>query len=635
MAPLLRQGLVLLLLCVGVSVVVDGSVVTQRSTTGIVVEGTVIDATGATLPGVTVTLQQSGKSVAGTTTSDKGTFTLPNLRPGTYTLVLSLSSFKTKSQSITLTAERPRLALPPITLEIGATTETMTVQAASPVVDTKKTTTASVYGLSSAVFASDQFQAIPSPRNTEAYASIVSNTFKRTADNPLSTFAADVDTASYSNVRRFLKDGSLPPTDAVRVEELVNYFRFSYPEPSSGQPISITTEIGDCPWAPRHKLALVGIRARAIDDRRAPRRNFVLLIDVSGSMDSPDKLPLVKTGLRMFVDTLRDDDRVGIVVYAGASGVALPSTRASERAAIHAAIEELRPGGSTNGAAGIQLAYDIARANFVKAGVNRVILATDGDFNVGVTSLNQLVSLIERERESGVFLSVLGVGTGNLKDETMEMLADKGNGNYAYLDSLFEAQRVLVKEGGATLETVAKDVKFQIEFNPAAVDEWKLVGYENRVLAHEDFNDDKKDGGELGAGHTVTVLYEIVPAGEAPAGEVAAQPRVDPLRFQRTSLTAEARTGDWLTVKVRYKQPDGAVSALMTAAARSSATELAHLPLAAAVAEFGLLLRDTQAPADRWNALSTRVHALLAGRDRPASGDFSEMVDLARALRRK
>ena len=633
MAPLLRQGLVLLLLCVGVTVVVDGSVVTQRSTTGIVVEGTVIDASGATLPGVTVTLQQSGKNVATTTTREKGTFTLPNLRPGTYTLVLSLSSFKTKSQSITLTAERPRLALPPITLEIGAMTESMTVQAASPVVDSKKTTTASAWNLEGGVV--DQFHVVPSPRNSEAYASIVSNTFKRTTDDPLSTFAADVDTASYSNVRRFLKDGSLPPTDAVRVEELVNYFRFSYPEPSSGQPISITTEIGDCPWALRHKLALVGIRARAIDDRRAPRRNFVLLIDVSGSMNSPDKLPLVKTGLRMFVDTLRDDDRVGIVVYAGASGVALPSTRASERAAIHAAIEELRPGGSTNGAAGIQLAYDIARENFVRGGVNRVILATDGDFNVGVTSLNQLVSLIERERESGVFLSVLGVGTGNLKDETMEMLADKGNGNYAYLDSLFEAHRVLVKEGGATLETVAKDVKFQVEFNPAAVDEWKLVGYENRVLAHEDFNDDKKDGGELGAGHTVTVLYEIVPAGEAPAGEVAAQPRVDPLRFQRTSLTAEARTGDWLTVKVRYKQPDGAVSALMTAAARRSAAELAHLPFAAAVAEFGLLLRDAQAPADRWNALSTRVHALLAGRDRPASGDFSEMVDLARALRRK
>ena len=265
MAPLLRQGLVLLLLCVGVSVVVDGSVVTQRSTTGIVVEGTVIDASGATLPGVTVTLQQSGKTIAATTTDEKGAFALPNLRPGTYTLVLSLSSFKTKSQSVTLTAERPRLALTPIKLEIGATTETMTVQAASPVVDTKKTTTGAAFSkdvLEGRVV--EPWRLVTSPRNTEAYGSIVSNTFKRTADDPLSTFAADVDTASYSNVRRFLKDGSLPPADAVRVEELINYFRFSYPEPSSGRPISITTEIGDCPWAPRHKLALVGIRAERL-----------------------------------------------------------------------------------------------------------------------------------------------------------------------------------------------------------------------------------------------------------------------------------------------------------------------------------------------------------------------------------
>ena len=356
------------------------------------------------------------------------------------------------------------------------------------------------------------------PFNTEAYDKIDENRFHRVTDDPLSTFSIDVDTASYSNVRRFLNQGTLPPADAVRVEELINYFRFAYKDSQDGAPFSVTTEVAACPWNPRHRLALIGLQARRLTSERTPPRNLVFLLDVSGSMTSPDKLPLVKTAMRMLADTLNPADRVAIVVYAGATGVVLPSTPGDRKPEIQKAIADLQPGGSTNGAAGIQLAYDIASQAFLKDGINRVILATDGDFNVGVTSQGELIRLIEEKREKGIFLSVLGVGTGNLKDSTMEKLADKGNGNYAYLDSLHEARRVLIAEAGATLVTVAKDVKIQVEFNPRAVGAYKLIGYENRILQHQDFNDDKKDAGEIGAGHTVTALYEIIPPGEPTGG---------------------------------------------------------------------------------------------------------------------
>jgi Ca-activated chloride channel family protein len=500
------------------------------------------------------------------------------------------------------------------------------------------------------------------PPGTETYARFRSNRFQFTLEDPLSTFAADVDTASYTNVRRFLRNGQLPPPDAVRVEELVNYFRFAYPAPSRNRPVSVTAEVGDCPWAPGHKLALIGVRAREIDARSVAGRNIVLLIDVSGSMQSPDKLPLVQTALRMFVDTLRPADRLAIVTYAGSSGVALQSTPASDRARIHHAIASLTAGGSTNGAEGLVLAYRIARQHFVDGGVNRVILATDGDFNVGVTSQGELHALIARERESGVFLSVLGVGTGNLKDQTMEMLADRGNGHYAYLDSLQEARRVLVREGGATLETVAKDVKFQVEFNPLQVAAWRLIGYETRLLAHQDFNDDRKDGGELGAGHTVTVLYEIVPpeALNADPNVEDDRPAVDPLRYQDSppaSLTARTSTREAavraasaaasarrsvrqgsiaeeiFTVKVRYKRPDADVSNLMTVPVRGRDTPR-HLQLAALVAEFGLLLRDPQSNEARWAQLSRRLESLAwSGENVADRRDFAELVDLAAGLR--
>jgi Ca-activated chloride channel family protein len=377
----------------------------------------------------------------------------------------------------------------------------------------------------------------------------------------------------------------------------------------------------------------VGLRARAIDETRAATRRIVLLLDVSGSMASPDRLPMIQTAMRMFVDTLRDEDRLAIVVYAGASGLALPSSRGSDRARMHHALQSLRAGGSTNGADGIRQAYQVAREHFVPGGINRVILATDGDFNVGTTGQTELLELIERERESGVFLSVLGVGRGNLKDATMEMLADRGNGHYAYLDSLPEARRVLVAEGGATLETVAKDVKLQVEFNPARVAAWKLIGYENRLIARADFNDDRKDGGELGAGHTVTVLYEIVPAGRKLPGELIRQgdrPPVDPLIYQQVARSS-GNSRDLLTVKVRYKQPDAETTTLMTKAVQPGGAGK-NVAFAAAVAEFSELLRDGERNRSRWTSLARRVNMLDAAVNPVDQNEFAALVALAAEL---
>ena len=488
------------------------------------------------------------------------------------------------------------------------------------------------------------------PRSGELYAHVDANRFQAVRDQPLSTFGADVDTASYSNVRRFLSSGQLPPADAVRIEELVNYFRFGYGEPGNGRPIALSTEIGDCPWAPSHKLVLIGARAKASAPRETPGRNIVLLIDVSGSMQPAERLPLIKTALGLFADTLRPNDRLAIVTYAGSSGIALPSTEARHRDLIQRAIANLSAGGSTNGGQGLIMAYRTAREAFIPGGVNRVILATDGDFNVGLVSQYDLLRLIERERDSGVFLSVFGVGSGNLKDATMEMLADKGNGHYSYLDSLQEARRVLVREADATLETVAKDVKFQVEFNPAVVGAYKLIGYENRALAAQDFNDDRKDAGEMGAGHTVTVLYEVVPVGAAiddRRDDGVAQPDVDPLKYQPPSpvarpsdtarppaVTDAARSGEWLTVKARYKAPEGETSSLISQAVRSGG-RVQHLPFASAVAEFGLLLRSQSRNESQWAALARRVDALQVPAAMIADKDgFRELVETARGLAR-
>ena len=614
---------------------------------GVTIEGTVVDASRAALPGVIVTLEQSNKVISTATTDSAGKFRFAGVPTGTYEVRAALAGFKTLRQPVTVTSATGTMQLP-IVMQVGATSEQVVVTSGTTTIDTLAGVRPPPPMASAVGFGQGQGggrgaggQYLPGRyapfANTESYARIEKNQFKLTTDDPLSTFAADVDTASYSNVRRFLSKGELPPFDAVRVEELVNYFRFAYPEPDSRHPVSVTTEVGECPWAPAHKLMLVGVRAKAIDQSEVSGRNIVLLVDVSGSMAPPDKLPLLKTALRMFVDTLRDDDRIGIVVYAGASGLALPPTSGRNRQRIHEALESLEAGGSTNGGQGLILAYKVAEQQFIKGGINRVILATDGDFNVGVTGQGDLLRLIEEKKQSGIFLSVLGVGTGNLKDSTMEMLADKGNGHYAYLDSLHEARKVLVREGGATLETVAKDVKFQVEFNPAAVQAWKLIGYENRLLQHQDFNDDKKDGGELGAGHTVTVLYEIVPKGVSLPEELGngdGKPTIDPLKYQTDRKPTGTTAGELATVKIRYKRPEASESSLMQQAVRSGG-KAAHLPFAAMVAEFGLVLRDDKATREQWSTLIRHVRGFKSDtRAMTADQDgFMELVELAAGLK--
>ena len=468
--------------------------------------------------------------------------------------------------------------------------------------------------------------------NTEAYDHSEESRFHRVEAEPLSTFSIDVDTASYANVRRFLTDGSLPPAGAVRIEELINYFRFDYGQPSDGTPFSITTELAACPWHATHRLALIGLQGHAPQDRNPAPRNLVFLLDVSGSMMPPEKLPLVRAAMRMLTDILTERDRVAIVVYAGASGLVLPSTPGDQKERINQALARLEAGGSTNGADGIRLAYNVARSNFIRGGVNRVMLATDGDFNVGVTNQSELVRLIEKERESGIFLSVLGVGRDNLKDSTMEKLADKGNGNYAYLDSISEARKVLVREAGSTLETIAKDVKIQVEFNPREVTAYRLIGYENRVLQREDFNDDKKDAGEIGAGHSVTALYEIVPVGVK-----VDEPNVDALKYQRQPRdTRAAASAELMTVKVRYKAPDGETSRLLTHVQMDRPSAMtANLGFASAVAEFGMLLRESPSRGDAsFESAASRARTFRGQDDEGYRNEFIQLVERASNLRR-
>jgi Ca-activated chloride channel family protein len=419
----------------------------------------------------------------------------------------------------------------------------------------------------------------------------------------------------------------------VRTEELINYFRFVYPQPSGNDPFSITTELAECPWNKTHRLALIGLQGRARADRDPAPRNLVFLLDVSGSMMPADKLPLVRQAMRMLTDVLTERDRVAIVVYAGASGLVLPSTPGDQKERIHEALERLQAGGSTNGAEGIQLAYEVARRNFIRGGVNRVVLATDGDFNVGVTSESDLVSLIERERKSGVFLSVLGVGTGNVKDSTMETLADTGNGNYSYLDSLHEARKVLVREAGGTLETIAKDVKIQVEFNPREVGAYRLIGYENRLLDHQDFNDDKKDAGEIGAGHSVTALYEIVPVGVS-----LDTPGVDPLKYRNEPReTRAAGSGELLTVKVRYKDPDGETSRLSSRVMMNLPVPMTvNLGFASAVAEFGMLLRESPFRGSAsFGSLTARAKKFLGEDEDGYRAQFIQLAERAAMLRER
>ncbi len=433
----------------------------------------------------------------------------------------------------------------------------------------------------------------PGRFNRERYDHVVDNAFVRVSTDPRSTFSVDVDTASYALTRRHLNDGQLPPKGAVRIEEMVNYFQYEYPEPTGPHPFSVSSDVASAPWAPEHRLVRIGLKGKHVPPRDVPGTNLVFLIDVSGSMSDENKLPLLKRSFGLLVDQLGAEDSVAIVVYAGASGLVLPATPGNQKQTILSALERLDAGGSTNGGEGIRLAYAEAKKRFVPGGINRVLLATDGDFNVGTTSESELVDLIEAKAKSGVFLSVLGLGGGNYNDSTLEKLADKGNGNYAYIDTLREARKVLVEQATGTLMTIAKDVKIQVEFNPTEVEAFRLIGYENRVLAHQDFNDDKKDAGEIGADHTVTALYEVVPRGGAVPG-----PKGDELKYQAPRAPSPAAAaGELMTVKLRYKQPAGDVSQLLEVAVRDGRGTMqnanADFRFAAAVAGFGMLLRES------------------------------------------
>ncbi len=475
---------------------------------------------------------------------------------------------------------------------------------------------------------------MPYPRevNTEEYEAFKENRFLSAVQHPLSTFSLDVDAASYGNIRRMINQGQMPEKDAVRVEEVINYFSYNYPQPSDGHPVRIVTETAVCPWNKRHRVVRIGVKAKEIPSETLPASNFVFLLDVSGSMFSADKLPLVKSSMKLLVNNLRPKDRVAIVTYAGAAGEVLPSTSASDKQKIMEALDNLQAGGSTAGGAGIRLAYKIAEKNLVKGGNNRVILCTDGDFNVGVSSTSELESLIETKRKSGVFLTVLGYGMGNYKDSKLQTLAQKGNGNHAYIDNLQEANKVLVNEFGSTMYAVAKDVKLQVEFNPNFVNAYRLIGYESRLLNDEDFNDDSKDAGELGAGHTVTALYEIVPVGvDVPVGSV------DKLKYQQTkndaSLPKFTDSKELLTVKLRYKEPDKDVSRKLEVpvpANKANENVSQDFNFAMAAALFGQLLRDSDFTGNA--KFSDVIHLARKGLDNDPNGYRREFIRLVEAV---
>lgn len=557
--------------------------------------GTVVLPDGSAIPGVEVILTDDRGVEKKTTTSEAGNFRFLNLYPGIYELEFKLEGFKTvKYKRIRLLAGKRKnmyvqMETSTIQEEIVITGKTGYGYRRSSGRHRKKSAPAACVTL-------PPYQPYVSQAqfNTEEYRRIHENRFLDTLNNPLSTFSIDVDTASYANVRRFIQNNSIPPKDAARIEEMINYFSYDYPQPAEEEPFSIVTETSSCPWNLSHKLVHIGLQGKKIGTEELPPGNLVFLLDVSGSMASPNKLPLVKSAFKLLVKKLDDKDRVAIVVYAGAAGLVLGSTPGNQKPIIIDAVDRLNAGGSTAGGAGIRLAYKIASENYIEDGNNRVILATDGDFNVGVSSTSELVRMIEKKREKGIFLTVLGFGMGNYKDSRMEQLADTGNGNYYYIDNILEGKKVFVEEMSATLFTIAKDVKIQVEFNPTKVKAYKLIGYENRMLNKEDFNDDKKDAGELGAGHSVTALYEIIPAGskEKVSG-------VDRLRYQESRIKrSAAESKEMMTVKLRYKEPDGEKSKLIVKTVLDNEIKLEktseNFRFSAAVAQFGLLLRDSE-----------------------------------------
>ena len=641
------------------------------------IRGQVTDDQGAALPGATVRLLDPAtpaKEVAATYSGADGKYVFHGLKSGTYDFRVDFAGFESVERRVAARSGEATLA--DASLSLSSISETVTVTGAAPamtvagqdrgvpggvvggvpggmvggIVGTGQGIAAGggsgtgpresgSYLRSYARISRGDDTDVPStgtpraPFNTEAYDRVVDNPFLRVEENPLSTFSIDVDTASYANVRRFLRRHDRPPKDAVRIEELVNYFPYDYAPPEGDGPFAVHVETANAPWSPGHRLVRIGLKGRTFPANERPACNLVFLVDVSGSMRDPNKLPLVKSALKLLVGELRPSDRVAIVVYAGRSGLALSSTRGDNKEAILSAIDDLDAGGSTNGAAGIELAYVLAKEHFIDGGANRVILATDGDWNVGVTNRGDLTRLIEEKAKGGVFLTVLGFGMGNYKDATLEALADKGNGNYAYVDTLQEARKVLVEELGQNLVTIAKDVKIQVEFNPAEIATFRLIGYENRILRHEDFNDDKKDAGEIGAGHSVTALYELVPKGQN-----VDVPRVDPLKYQKPGQkTRDAERGETLTLKLRYKQPDGDTSHLLTFPVKDKGGRFADASpdfrFAAGVAAFGMVLRESEHKGDADFDLVLKLAEEGKGRDAFGyRGEFIGLVRSAKAL---
>ncbi len=666
-------------------------------TTQILIQGTVTDSSGNPLSGVYVMIEGAKNSVI---TGTDGSYSI-NAGLEAKVLVFSLRGMKEVKEPI-MGRTIINVVLEPENEDITAMNrktgkEKKTDQTGEEYVDME----ADVYEcLMEVVY--DQVYAAPAGRNmkssyyhlppaeqnTESYAGISENGYRDPLREPYSTFSIDVDNASYSNVRRFINLGQKVPADAVRIEEMINYFRYDYPKPSGEHPFSLYTETGICPWNSNHYLLHVGLRGKDIDKSELPPSNLVFLIDVSGSMDYPNKLPLLKSAFGLLVNELREEDRVAIVVYAGAAGVVLESTPGNRKETIMEAIDRLNAGGSTAGGAGLILAYKIAEKNFISGGNNRIILATDGDFNVGVSDNKSMQQLVEEKRGLGIYMTVLGFGMGNIKDDKMEIIADKGNGNYAYIDNIQEARRILVQEFGGTLFTIAKDVKFQIEFNPEYVKAYRLVGYENRLLADQDFNDDTKDAGEMGAGHTVTALYEIIPAGSEETG----LPTIDPLRYQNNGgsrkadgahqtdearqngeirkteesrqtgeahqagglrQTGEIRKSDearqngeirkslrnthreLCNIKLRYKEPDALTSKLFSKTVdteiKKAGETTDRFRFSAAVAEFGMILRNSKY---KGNATTADVISLASGaRGADPDGYRAEFIRLVRSAK--
>ncbi|HBL74168.1 MAG: hypothetical protein A2W90_17600 [Bacteroidetes bacterium GWF2_42_66] len=618
-----------------VSIFFLGILLNVRATNSIWVSGKVSDPSGNAIPGVTVTVQENGKY---TVTDQAGEYKI--LAERTAHLIFTFAGFQEKTVAVNGNA-LINITLFPSALEIVDSevelSECVVVGYGS---QQKSAMTGAVSMAANRgknfSFAKQSYMAegMRTPDwNTENYAAITENGYKDVFANPLSTFSIDVDNASYSNVRRFLNMGQMPPMDAVRIEEMINYFSYNYNKPGKKEPFSINSELTSCPWNSNHQLLLVALQAKEIEKESLPPSNLVFLLDVSGSMNAPNKLPLVKSAMQMLVNELRPNDRVAIVVYAGAAGLVLESTPGNQKQKIMESIEKLDAGGSTAGGEGLRLAYKTARENFTEGGNNRIILATDGDFNVGVSSTSEMERLVEKERESGIFMTVLGFGMGNYKDDKMETIADKGNGNYAYIDNILEARKVFVKEFGGTLFTVAKDVKLQLEFNPQYVKAYRLIGYENRLLNDEDFKDDKKDAGEMGAGHRVTALYEIIPA-----GSVEKVPEIDELKYQQRKKEADRNfSNELVTIKARYKALEGNQSFPMEkvvspqAAVFEKASE--NIRFASAVAGFGMLLRNSEYKGTISYEEVARIAKDAKGDDEEGyRGEFVRLVKVAESL---